>query len=530
MKRLICIIIVLVMAMSALASCGDTQTSSTPAPSSPSGPSDNKDPNVEKPEEETINIDLDKIDYGGKEVFVYHWQPVRTDISGAEFGMNAEDINNDAINDAVYRRNLYTETELGIKINWHEQNGTPFYKPYVLIDNLEMRLSDPTTPVDIIAACVRQMPFLLVEGHLTELSMYSDSLDISKAWWPKNIMDTLDIKGNLYFVSGDIAASVLQNMNVLFTNKVRLEAIGQSYDELIAKIKAYQWTVDDLIALTNGEYQDLDNEIGPSFGDRFGLVTVYYLSDAIYTGMGYKYMIKSTKDNEVIRLSTQMAGETAMQYVTKMKDWHATNDFYMNFLEPNEDRYPEPFVNNRALFCMNTAKFGFDLQETEIKYACLPAPALDLNQGRYYTNLQYAFSAYGICKDSEDYDIAAQTIQTLGYHAYSTTTPAIFETSFQGKFAKDDYNIEMFNIIRESIVFDTGKVYDVYVATQEDGFDWIFLEYIISSVVSYGIKGNEYGQDTNYNFSSTADPVRIKLQRCINAANQKILDYLDSQK
>ena len=295
------------------------------------------------------------------------------------------------------------------------------------------------------------------------------------------------------------------------------------------RIKNYDWTVDDLIALTKNEYQDIDTVPGPSFDDKFGLVTVYYLSDAIYTGMGYKYMTKSTRENEVIRLSTNMASETSTQYVQKMKDWHATNDFYMNFLEPNEDRYPEPFVKGNALFCINTAKFGFDLQDTDIKYACLPAPALDVNQKRYYTNLQYAFSAYGICSDSDDYDIAAQTIQVLGYKAYSTTTPAIFETSFQGKFSRDDYNIEMFNIIRESIVFDTGKVYDVFVATQEDGFDWIFLEYLISSVVSYGIKGNEYGQDTNYNFSSTSDPVRRKLQSCIDITNKEILDFIESQ-
>jgi len=155
---------------------------------------------------------------------------------------------------------------------------------------------------------------------------------------------------------------------------------------------------------------------------------------------------------------------------------------------------------------------------------------LDLSQARYYTNMVSSFSAYGICKDAFDYDIAAQTLQVLGYNAYFTTTPAIFEISFQGKFARDDHTIEMFKIIRESIVFDTGRVYDVFVATQIDGFVLPdFLESIVANVVSYGIKGNEYGQDTNFNFPSMGDPVRKKVQQCIDLANQKIGEFLDSQ-
>ena len=523
MKKLIVIFLALVMILSAFASCGDGSVNSSPQKTTPKAPDTPDTPGGEEvPENEQLNIDLDKINYEGDTVTIFHWQGIK---NSAEFGMEPDDILNNAVNDAVYKRNLAVETELGIDIEWAANSNVGYTKTRKFIDNLETRVSDPTTPVDIIAASMRSLPFFMVEGHLTELNTYSDTLDLDKAWWPGDIQDTAAVKGNLYFVSGDIATSLLNYMTVLFVNRTRLEQIGQNYDEFMQKVKNGEWYFDDLIALTTGEWEDIDNVKGPSYDDKFGLVTVYYMSDGLYTGLGYKYMSQSTKDNEYLRLSSHIAGETAMQYVQKMKDWQATNDFFMNFLEPNEYRYEEPFVNGLALFCINKASYGFTLQDSTVKFACLPCPKLDENQKRYYTNMQGTYTGYSISVTSPDYDRAAQTVQALGYYGFKETTPAVFEVSFQGKFAKDDYNIEMFNIIRESVVFDTGKIYDYFVATHQLGFD---LEYIICNVVSYGIKGNELGQDTNFNFANTADPVRKTIQECINESNKEILDFIES--
>lgn len=522
MKKLILILLALVMVVSVFASCGEPEApNTTPKPTTPK-PSDGEVDDI--PENEKINLDLDSIDYDGQEVHVVHWE------GNDSFGMLLADIGNDAVNDAIYNRNSYTETDLGITIDWYKQGTSNYPKSNQFVDKVDARKQDPTTPVDIIAGCIRSMPFFMVEGHLTELNTYSDSLDLTKVWWPENIQDAIAVKDNLYFVSGDISANTIRNMSVIFVNKTILESNGQNYVELMEQIKAYEWTLDDLIRLTEGQYQDLDNVAGPSAGDKYGLITLYYHSDGLYTGLGYKYGDMSSKDGTVLRIATQLAGETAANYVQKMKDWQLNNDFYMGYLDPQEATFADSFLNGNALFVLHTANFGFEIQKTDIKYAVLPTPALDLNQKRYYTNMNSSYSAYGICDASTDYDVAAQTLQTLGYHAYTTTTPAIFEISFKGKFSKDDYTIEMFNIIRSSIVFDTGRVYDVYIASIATGLaDWKFLEYILPNIVSYGIKGNEDGEDTNYNFNSMANPMRRAVQDCIDTANSNILAFLETQ-
>ena len=522
MKKLILIMLVLIMAVSVFASCAGGEGETTPKQTTKK-PTTNTDEEI--PEEEKMNLDLDSLDYDGEEVHIFHWET-----SALEFGMELADINNDAVKDAIYNRNSYTETDLGITLDWYQQTGSNYPKSTQFVDKLDARKQDPNTPVDLIAGCVRSMPFFMVEGHLTELNTYSDSLDLTKVWWPENIQDAIAVKDNLYFVSGDISASTIRNMTVLFVNKTILESNGQDYVELMEQIKAYEWTIDDLIALTENQYQDLDNTPGPSDGDKYGLITLYYHSDGLYTGLGYQYGDMSSKDDQVLRLASQMAGETAANYVQKLKDWQLNNDLYMKYLDPQEAGFADSFLNGNALFVLHTANFGFEIQKTDIKYATIPTPALDTKQGRYYTNMNSSYTAYGICDTSMDYDMAAQTLQVLGYHAYKTTTPAIFEISFKGKFSKDDYTIEMFNIIRESIVFDTGRVYDVFIAAQCCPLsDWKFLEYILPNIVSYGIKGNEDGEDTNYNFPSSGDPMRRAVQKGIDQANEKILAYLESQ-
>jgi ABC-type glycerol-3-phosphate transport system substrate-binding protein len=505
------------MLVSAFASCGGDATQSTPKQTT-------KKPETteDKPESEQMNLDLDSIDYDGTEVHIFHWKP---DADYHEFGMNLADVNNDAVSNAIYQRNSYTETDLGITLDWQEQTGSIYTQTRSFIDRLESRVKDPNTPVDIIAAQARSMPYFMVEGHLTDLNTYSDSLDLTKAWWPENIQETFEIKDRLYFVSGDISANLLRNMTVIFVNKTMLESIGEDYIELMEKVKNYEWTLDDLIVLNEGMYHDVNDNGERDLEDKYGLITFYYHSDALYAGLGYQYMSKSSRDDQAFRLSSQIASETASNYIQKMKDWHATHDFHMYL---PEKAYFEPFLNGNALFLIHRAWFGFELQKTDIKYAVLPTPALDTNQQRYYTTIGHQLTTYGVCSASPDYDIAAQTLQVLGYHAFSTTTPALFEVSFQGKFSKDDYTIEMFNIIRNSVVFDVGRIFDVFITTLDGGFE-TYKYYLLSNVVSFAIRGNADGTEISFNFPSTGDPTRRKVQQDLDVANKKIVDFIDSQ-
>lgn len=516
MKKLILIMLALVMVVSVLASCGGgNNPASSTKPTTPSKPITGGDGDEILPEEQ-INLDLDSIDYEGEVVKIFHW---KADAGLDEFGMSSEDVNNDAVKDAIYKRNTRTEEDLGIVIEWHEQEKSGYTQINNFITKLETKKTDSGDYVDIVAGQTRVMPYVMIEGHLTELNTYSEHLDLDKIWWPEDVKEVHEIKGNLYFVSGDISANLLRMMTVLFVNKTTLTALGYDYDNFMTSVKNYEWTLDDLIKMTEGVYQDLDKNVeGPSAGDQFGLVTSYFHSDGLYAGLGYKYMITSTKDDQVFRLSSQIASETAANYVTKMKDWNATNDLYM---DPLEKTYQKSFKDGQALFLLHRAWYGFELQNTDVKWAVIPTPALDENQKEYHTTIGNQYSSYGVCDAAIDLDRAAQTIQTLGYYAYNLTTPALFEVSFQGKFSKDDYNIEMFKIVRDSIGFDIGRVYDVFIS----GTTGDYNQYMLPNIVSFPIRD----ADKSFNFNSGGDPVRKVVEDYVKEANQKLVDFIEAQ-
>ena len=512
MKKILVILLALVFVISAFASCNDSAQASTPQSSSSSqGPTicpPTTDPSKE------LNLDLDSIDHNGETVTIFHWGTSNAGSTDGEFTIEEDQINNDAVYDALYRRNLYTENGLGIELDFHGENYG-YNKTPQFIDKLAARVSDPTTPVDLIACQTRMMPAVMVDGYLTDLTMFSDTIDLDKVWWPEGCRETLSIKDRLYFISGDISSNLLRMMQVLFVNKTHLNAYGWPYEEFMKSILEYKWTLDDLIEMTTDVYQDLDNVPGPSEGDFFGLTTTYFHSDALFAGCGFEYMVQSNKDDEIFKLSIDLLNGNAYDYVTKLTDWNTSNDMFM---DPAETIYEDAFRNGNSLFLLHRAWFGFELQKTEIQYAVVPAPLLNEGQKEYYTTMGTPHSSYGICSSSPDYTRAAQTVQTLGYYGYQYTTPAIFDVSFKGKFSKDDYTIQMFNIIREGIVFDVGKLYDTFIS----GADREGWQYYPSNIVSWCVRDNIIWT-TNF---STARQLLLKNQ--IEDANKKILDFINA--
>ena len=514
MKKFILILLALVFVISAFASCGDGAAKSTPNASKSTPKQDVTPGGDDVPEEEKLNVDIDSIDHEGATVTIFHWGTSAAGNADSEFGIEEDQINNDAVNDALYKRNLYTENGLGISLEFHGEpygyNNTPKF-----IDKLSARVSDPNTPVDLVACQTRMMPSIMVDGYLTDLVMFNDVIDLDKVWWPDNCQETFEIKNHIYFVSGDISANLLRMMQVIFVNKTHLASFGYDYNEFMEDILAYKWTLDDLIDMTTGRYQNLDSVAGPSEGDFFGITTTYFHSDALYTGCGYQYMRQSNADDEVFKLSNDMVSESAYAYVNKLTEWNNSFDMYM---DPPETIYEDVFKNGNAFFLLHRAWFGFELQKTDVQYAVIPAPALDESQQRYYTTMGTPHSSYGVCSYSPEYTRAAETVQVLGYYGYQLTTPAVFEVSFKGKFAKDDYAIKMFDIIRESIVFDVGKLYDTFISgADRDGW-----QYYPSNIVSWCIRDNIV-------WTTNFGQARQKIVRDqIDAASAKILAFINA--
>ena len=522
MKRFTLLLLALVMVVSVFAGCRTNPNQTTPKPTTPKKPSGDTG---DIPEEDILNVDIDSIDYNQQPIYIFHCVPDYQTFEFTEFEIDEADIGNHAVKDAVYKKNLFTEQSLGVDLQFIMTNkGYNYMSQYM--DRLKSCLDDTTTPIDIISGTSRQLPFVMTAGYLQELNTLAD-LDFEKSWWPGEVVEYFSVKDRLYFVSGDISTALLTEMLTIFVNKKTLEANGTKYDDFMTQYLGGDWTLDDLITLCDGMWKNGSDskKPGPTVDDTIGFVTTWCDSDALYNGAGFSYLTQSTKDDEVFKLANDMLSESVDKYVTRMIEWSETYDFFIS--NHGEWLYRENFMEGRSLFCLANAWYGSELQNTEIDYAVVAPPKLDDNQDRYYTSTGTTYFTYGISANTcMDFDRAAQTLQCLGYYAKEYTTPAIFEISFQGKFAKDQHTIDSFELIRTSLTYDPGKYYDTYICGAA-GNMWAYYP---ANIVSYALCGGDvwsvggrvWKTEFNTNKANT-------LRGYISDANSKILAFLDTQ-
>jgi hypothetical protein len=243
----------------------------------------------------------------------------------------------------------------------------------------------------------------------------------------------------------------------VYYNKPLLESYGRTNPADL--VKTDEWTIDALIGMTADVYEDLGGE-----DKMFGLVCSYWDFDAVYHASGYGLVDRATDGENYVKYSDELFSSIAEAYITKLSRWTATPDVYAE--TDYSGKAGKAFLEGRSLFNITAASGGFNLRETDINYGVVPMPKLDPSrQENYVTCLANPFSLYAIPNASLDPDRAAATLQTLGYYAYKHTTPAVYDVTLKGKFSKDEETMAMWELMREGISFDLGRIYHTQLKT-----------------------------------------------------------------
>ena len=457
MKKLITLFLALILVMSMFAACNTPEDpagestppkdngDSTPAPDG-SGDEEGEDNEVS----EYVKAGLPEgLNYGGDVVYIACWNSEQP-----EYEVVEEDLNGDPINDAIYKRNLYTEQLLDIELEFLPIAGAGNVSEQISwCDEASKMMKDPNTPLDILSSYSRTAAMATLRGLNQDLTVY-ENLDLSKPWWPENVQRDFAIGDGLFIITGDISTNVLHMMYAVFYNKTLAEQYGLG--DLVQMVKDKEWTIDAWINMTSDIYEDMDDTAGKSDGDFFGAGFQYYHLDSIIQGAGFKFL-KNTNDG--IAFSDELFTDTFGSFVNKIGAWVKEDGVL------NDTKYADyagvGFSEGRFIFQVNRAQVGFQLQDTDIDYGILPPPMLDpeAQNYKYVTSLGNPYSIYSMVRDCRNGERAAAVLQTLGYYGYTYTTPAIFEVTFQGKFSKQEDVMEMWNIVREAVGFDLGILY-----------------------------------------------------------------------
>lgn len=246
---------------------------------------------------------------------------------------------------------------------------------------------------------------------------------------------------------------MLYMMYTVFFNKDLLETKTGSrspYD----MINANEWTVDNMIAMCQDFYRDTDADMQKSAGDQYGLVLPKLSLDAFFYGSGLRTTDRDA--NGLIQVADSYFSEKSAGLLEKLE----------RLCYDSDDGYwkgkANVFSAGRSVFYCDRAVAAIkNLADVEFGYGVVPAPKWSSDQEAYYTCAGNPFTLYAVVADCTRPDLASAVLECWAYEAYNYTTPAIFEVTMKIRFAKDSETAKMYDLIRDGVTFDLGRIYGI---------------------------------------------------------------------
>ena len=380
---------------------------------------------------------------------------------------------------SIFKRNNAVQDRLGVELNMvTETAGNGDNDPYAQrVSNLK---ASGLHDFDLLCCYSRTAGTLLANGLWRNLSNIEGSyIDIKKPWWPANIVDNLSINEDLYYVSGDISMTAIDQMQVIFFNKYLLnekyeqEAAAAGFENATAWIYNFvyegKWTVDVFLDFIEGTYKDRDGSNTMNVSDIYGLSVNYRGIAGMYNGCNLRMV--QNDPNKILKLSDDFTSTRTTKLVSKLGAMMNSGDAWGDAHAANSaGSCYQPFLNGNGYFLiqiMDTAQTNLASNSNlQAGYGILPYPKYDTNQANYYTMLGNPFSIYGIYNDFEDRGDDAATAKMLtailecwASESYRKCTPVIFELNMQLKLSETQDETNMCEYVRVGIMFDMGRIF-----------------------------------------------------------------------
>ena len=316
---------------------------------------------------------------------------------------------------------------------------------------------------DMIAAHSFTIGNCAVKGLNSDL-MELDYLDWEKPWWPDNLIKQATINDKLYFASGDISANVIYMMYVTFFNRDMIQNRG--LEDPYQLVKDHKWTIDKMIEMCAGIYEDTDGSGTPTIGDLYGQYAYTLHLDVFIAGCGVSFLESS--DGEV-KISDGFTSEKMTDIVSKLANFFSSNDkAYLLTVNSNVSQW---FAKGLSLFWNDRCRNASSFKENETPFGIIPNPMYDEEQENYITVLGNPFSLYAIPTDAQNKDMSAAVMECYASESYRVLSPQLYEITMKYRFTDDSTSAEMFDLVKSTVSFDLGRIFATNFSTPYSAFE-----------------------------------------------------------
>ncbi len=439
MKHSISTVTAALCLLSALVSCG-SETISEQAMTAPL-------PTDSFPAEATVDLEpvsaVEAVDYDG---YVFRW--LVQEPGGINFRLEdirCDEPNGEIINDAVYQRNLAISEKYNITFSVLPSSDV-YGAAYTAIAAAD-------DAYDIVMPTLADGMKLGINGNALDIADIPH-IRIAEAWWNKDAHDTLSVGGRHVLALSDINLLSFEGMAVMMFSKAIVEETD--LESPYTRVKDGTWTYDSMIADAKSVYRDLNGNSAPDKDDRYGFTGNTYVSDALIYAGNFRFMQKDEQDFPV----WSTVEDDFFGYFTKVIE--TMNDerimLYADRPQYTSERQTIPldaFIENRALYYIETMAFVAQLRNMEFDFGLLPLPKYDAAQECYTTFTHHGCSScITVPVTNGDTDRTGRILEDMAFYSSLYVRPAYYDTTLEGKLIRDDASYEMLDYIFGHPVFD----------------------------------------------------------------------------
>jgi len=355
----------------------------------------------------------------------------------------AEEETGDTINDAVYARNMAVEDRFNVKLEFVKHpSGT-----YQNAATASILAGEDA--YDMMSMHPAMYNAILLQGLLVNFDdlVY---VDLEKPWWMQDSIESLSLDNETYVAYGAATSvTLLADSPIMYFNKTLAEDYGMG--NLYDVVREGKWTADKVVELIKNTWRDLDGNGEVSEADQFGFVIPDRQIYRLFWSLGGRYVEKTSDGGLTLFTNT----EKVYSIFDTSKAFLGLDQVYLN---PGYDI--TVFQNGRSVFANGNMSYTLDvLRDTDFAYGILPNFKLDESQEAYYTN--GGGGPQGVPITNSDLEKTAIIMEALNAESYKRVIPAFYDSALKGKYAGDENDMEMLDIIYSNVVYDSCRAYCV---------------------------------------------------------------------
>ena len=360
-----------------------------------------------------------------------------------EFG-NEKDESGDSVNYTVVQRDNIVKEHLGIELEVKSIEGQFFsMKPF--IETVTNTVLGSVEAYDIIGAYCLVPVSLMVTGVLEDLNTVQN-VDFSKAWWSDFLHDAVTLNDKTYFMSGELSANLLYNMQIMLFNTSLLSNYSDlSKDDLYQMVDDQIWTMDRFLEVASALSLPSDTSDEASKIFAAGMSDKNQL-DSFYLASGMHLF--EIRDG-ALTVSSDVTSNKVLSLFDKVKT--AVYDKKLLNLEGGA----AAFKDGREVFTIASVKYSKTDFNNMKDIGILPFPKYSEDDS-YHTLLGNDHAEYFITSTVKNKAESGALLETLAYAGSIQITPDVYFRIMKQQYSKDPASSRMFDIIREGVTNELG--------------------------------------------------------------------------